>query len=88
MVKTDFATTIAYIRPSGTSPDPAVEQLRALREQALREGRPLDADDYERMIRNLSSRMKGQHGDVPLWKKATLATLVSLILVLAVHYLV
>jgi len=88
MIESDFPSTIAYMHPSGLSLGPAVEQLRTLRQQALHEGRPADADDYERMLRHLSSRMQEQHGDVSLWKKAAFAAFLSLILVLAVHYLV
>jgi hypothetical protein len=88
MIETDFPSTIAYMHPSGTSLVPAVEQLKALRQQALREGRPQDAGDYERMMRHLSSRMQEQRGDISLWKKAALAAFLSLFLVLAVHYLV
>jgi len=85
----DFPSTIAYAHPSsGLYPGHAADQLGALREEALREGRQDDADGYEHMMRSLSSRMRGQREDISLTKKAALAIVVSIVLALAVRYFV
>jgi len=85
----DFPSTIAYAHPSsGLYPGLAADQLKALREEALREGRQEDADGYEHMLRSLSSRMRGQREDISLANKAALAAMLSIVLALAVRFLV
>jgi hypothetical protein len=87
MTETGFRSTIAHLHPSSQSAGPTVAQLKAFRRRALREGRQEDAEEYERMARLFTDRTQEQQKQVPLGIKAAFASVLALVLVLAIHYL-
>ena len=80
----DFPSTLAYVRTAYAPPEPAVEQLRALQQEAINEGRTRDALEYGRMM-NLMAARRADIG-ISLTKKAALAAVLGLVLVLVIHF--
>jgi hypothetical protein len=87
MTDSGFHSTVAYLHPQGIEA-PATKRLVALQQEARREGREKDADEYGRMLELAAGGAREEQGEVPLHIKAAVAAVFALVLVLAIRFLV
>ena len=83
MTDSDFQSTVAYLHPSQLPATPAVEQLRALQQEALREERLNDAAEYGRMVHLMANQRKPEGSSLAI--KAIFAAFLAIFLVVAIH---